>query len=44
MKYRRAKGADAGEEVLLDVGLETPGALPATFTVLPKAMQLVVPA
>jgi diacylglycerol kinase family enzyme len=35
--------AGADGEVLLDVDGEAPGALPATFTVLPKALGLVVP-
>jgi diacylglycerol kinase family enzyme len=38
-----ATPVDPGAEVLLDVDGEQPGALPATFTVLPAALGLVVP-
>jgi len=45
---RRARKVEAvpavdGEQVLLDVDGETPGALPATFSIVPKALNLVVP-
>ncbi len=35
--------ADAGTDVLLDVDGEAPGALPATFSLLPRALSLLVP-
>ncbi len=38
-----ARPANPNEDVLLDVDGETPGALPATFTVLPRAIDLIVP-
>jgi YegS/Rv2252/BmrU family lipid kinase len=38
-----ARPVDPDEDVLLDVDGEAPGALPATFTVLPKALDLIVP-
>ncbi len=49
VSYRRAIRVDAraiddGDEVLLDVDGETPGSLPASFTLLPRALQVVVPA
>ncbi len=44
---RRAKKLYAesvdGQEVLLDMDGEVPGALPATFTILPEALRFVVP-
>ena len=48
VSFRRAKKVearpvDANEDVLLDVDGEAPGALPATFTVLPRAIDLIVP-
>lgn len=39
-----ARPVDPDDEVLLDVDGETPGRLPATFTILPKALQVVMPA
>jgi YegS/Rv2252/BmrU family lipid kinase len=39
-----ARPADPADEVLLDVDGETPGNLPASFTLLPRALQVVVPA
>jgi YegS/Rv2252/BmrU family lipid kinase len=45
--HRRAKKVQAfpvdAEEVLLDVDGETPGALPATFEILPGALPLIAP-
>jgi YegS/Rv2252/BmrU family lipid kinase len=38
-----AAPADAGTEVLLDVDGEAPGMLPATFTLLPRALQVISP-
>jgi diacylglycerol kinase family enzyme len=38
-----ASPVDPDAEVLLDVDGEAPGALPATFTLLPKALGLVMP-
>jgi YegS/Rv2252/BmrU family lipid kinase len=45
---RRARRVEArpvnpDEDVLLDVDGEAPGALPATFTVIPRAIDLIVP-
>ena len=45
---RRAKVVEArptaeGQEVLLDVDGEAPGRLPATFTVIPRALSVIVP-
>jgi diacylglycerol kinase family enzyme len=45
---RRAKVVEArptaeGQEVLLDVDGEAPGRLPATFTLLPAALSVIVP-
>ncbi|MCP4443754.1 MAG: diacylglycerol kinase family lipid kinase [Myxococcales bacterium] len=37
-----AESAD-GQEVVLDVDGETPGVLPATFTVMPEALSLIAP-
>jgi YegS/Rv2252/BmrU family lipid kinase len=44
-RARRIEAApvDGAADVLLDVDGEAPGALPATFAVLPKALSLVVP-
>jgi diacylglycerol kinase (ATP) len=38
-----ARPVDADEDVLLDVDGEAPGALPARFSVLPSAIDLIVP-
>jgi YegS/Rv2252/BmrU family lipid kinase len=38
-----ARPVDPHEDVLLDVDGEAPGALPATFTLLPRALDLIVP-
>jgi YegS/Rv2252/BmrU family lipid kinase len=38
-----ARAVREDEDVLLDVDGEAPGALPASFTLLPRALQLVVP-
>ncbi|MBI4510679.1 MAG: diacylglycerol kinase family lipid kinase [Deltaproteobacteria bacterium] len=48
VKFVRAKRVDAvavdpNDEVLLDVDGEAPGALPATFTLLARALRIVVP-
>jgi YegS/Rv2252/BmrU family lipid kinase len=48
VSWRRATTVDArptqdGQEVLLDVDGEAPGRLPATFTLLPHALSLIVP-
>jgi YegS/Rv2252/BmrU family lipid kinase len=48
VSFRRATRVDAvavngSDEVLLDVDGETPGALPATFTLLPQALPVVMP-
>jgi YegS/Rv2252/BmrU family lipid kinase len=48
VSLRRARRVDArpvdpDEDVLLDVDGEAPGALPARFTVLPRALDLLVP-
>src|SRR5690606_39782101 len=44
---RRARVVEAapvdGAEVLLDVDGETPGILPATFQLVPRALSLIVP-
>lgn len=42
-KVVRAEPADATAIVELDVDGETPGILPATFTVVPRAIDLIVP-
>jgi diacylglycerol kinase family enzyme len=47
--HRRAKRVDAEpvdakDDVLLDVDGEQLGTLPATFTLLPRALQIMVPA
>lgn len=49
VSFRQAARVDAtpvdpDDEVLLDVDGEAPGALPATFTLLPRALDIVVPA
>lgn len=38
-----ARPTEPGQEVLLDVDGEAPGRLPATFTLLPQALSLIVP-
>ena len=48
VSFRRARRVDArpvdpDEDVLLDVDGEAPGALPASFTVIPRALDLIVP-
>jgi diacylglycerol kinase family enzyme len=48
VSHRRAKvvlaePARAGEVVELDVDGETPGRLPATFTIVPDALSMVAP-
>ena len=48
ISLRRARRVEArpvnpDEDVLLDVDGEAPGALPATFTVIPRAIDLIVP-
>jgi YegS/Rv2252/BmrU family lipid kinase len=48
VSYRRARRVEArpvdpSEDVLLDVDGEAPGALPATFSILPGALKLVMP-
>lgn len=43
-RARTLRAEPLGGEVLLDVDGETPGRLPATFTILPGALRLVVPA
>ncbi len=48
VSFRRAHRVDArpvdpDEDVLLDVDGEAPGALPASFSVLPRAIDLIVP-
>ncbi len=42
-KRVEAAPVDAGTDVLLDVDGEAPGALPAVFSVMPRALNLVVP-
>ena len=42
-KVVHAEPVEAGGLVELDVDGETPGRLPATFTIVPRALQLVVP-
>jgi diacylglycerol kinase (ATP) len=49
VSHRRARRVDAepmgpGQIVELDVDGETPGILPATFTVVPRALSVVAPA
>ena len=39
-----AEPVNSGDEVLLDVDGETPGRLPATFSVMPGALNIVAPA
>jgi YegS/Rv2252/BmrU family lipid kinase len=48
ISFRRARRLDAspatpGESVLLDVDGEAPGSLPASFTLLPRALDVLVP-
>lgn len=43
-KVVRAEPASPGQKVELDVDGETPGLLPATFRVVPRAIDLIVPA
>jgi len=43
-KKVEARPVDVGVDVLLDVDGEAPGALPATFQIVPSALPLVVPA
>jgi diacylglycerol kinase (ATP) len=43
-KVVQADPADPGESVELDVDGETPGLLPARFTVMPRALDIVAPA
>jgi diacylglycerol kinase family enzyme len=42
-KIVRAEPASPRQIVELDVDGETPGILPATFTVVPRAIDLIVP-
>jgi diacylglycerol kinase family enzyme len=43
-KVVRAEPASPGQKVELDVDGETPGVLPATFRIVPRAIDLIVPA
>ena len=42
-KVVHAEPTDGGKPVELDVDGETPGALPARFTIAPRALSLVTP-